>query len=68
MTTACSLRAWHSWPTPAARWVTSPSWLPTAARRAVEAEKLQALLLALDEVLAVLVGSPLPPRAEPPET
>jgi DNA-binding transcriptional MerR regulator len=42
--------------------------LKAAARRALEAETVQELKLAVDEVLAVLEGRPVPPRAEPPET
>ena len=41
--------------------------LKTAARRALEAETVQEIRLAVDEVLAVLDGRPVPPRAEPPE-
>ena len=41
--------------------------LKTAARRALEAETVQELRLAVDDVLAVLDGRPVPPRAEPPE-
>ena len=42
--------------------------LKAAARRALEAETVQELRLSLDEVLAVLEGRPIPPRAAPPET
>jgi hypothetical protein len=38
-----------------------------AARRALGAETVQELKLAVDEVLAVLEGRPVPPREEPPE-
>ena len=41
--------------------------LKAAARRALEAETVQELKLTVDEVLAVLEGRPVPPRAEPPE-
>ena len=41
--------------------------LKTAARRALEAETVQELRLAVVDVLAVLDGRPVPPRAEPPE-
>ena len=41
--------------------------LKAAARRALEAETVQELKLTVDEVLAVLEGGPVPPRAEPPE-
>jgi DNA-binding transcriptional MerR regulator len=41
--------------------------LKTAARRALEAETVQELRLAVDDVLAVLDGRPVPPRAEPPD-
>ncbi len=42
--------------------------LKTAARRALEAETVQEIRLAVDEVLAVLDGRPVPPREAPPET
>ena len=42
--------------------------LKTAARRALEAGTVQELRIAVDEVLAVLDGRPVPPRAEPPDT
>ena len=42
--------------------------LKAAARRALEAETVQELRVAVEEVLAVLDGRPVPPRAEPPET
>jgi len=41
--------------------------LKVAARRALEAETVLELRVAVDEVLAVLDGRPVPPRAEPPE-
>ena len=41
--------------------------LKVAARRALEAETVLEIRLAVDEVLAVLDGRPVPPRAEPPE-
>ena len=41
--------------------------LKVAARRALEAETVLELRVAVDEVLAVLDGRPVPPRADPPE-
>ena len=41
--------------------------LKVAARRALEAETVLEIRLAVDEVLAVLDGRPVPARAEPPE-
>lgn len=41
--------------------------LKVAARRALEAETVVEIRLAVDEVLAVLDGRPVPARAEPPE-